>query len=513
MKKIKISFFFILTLLFTACNNTSVEDVTQKSLIPIPVSMEAGEGAFDLTAYTQIVTKGENSISTYFKNLIAPATGFDLKNAEGNAAESNYVEFEILKEKQEKLGKEGYELIVDEKGIKLTANEAEGLFRGVQTIRQLLPADIEKTAKQAVKWTIPACHIKDYPNYEHRGAMLDVSRHFFGVPDVKRFIDLIAAYKMNVLHLHLADDQGWRIEIKSWPNLTKHGGKTAVGGGKGGFYTQEDYTEIVNYAKERYITIIPEIDMPGHTNAALSSYPELNCDGKAPELYTGIEVGFSSLCVRKPITYEFIDSVIREVAALTPGNYIHIGGDESHATKKEDYIYFIEKTQAIVNKYGKQMIGWDEIVTSNLTKNSVAQHWATEKNAKSAVKQGLKIIMSPAKRAYLDMQYDSTSRIGLHWAAYVEVDSGYLWSPDTFVDSVPKANILGIEAPLWTETVENMDDIEYLVFPRLVGHAEIGWSPKDLRDWTTYKTRLGNHKDRFDALGINFYRSKLVDWK
>jgi hexosaminidase len=389
----------------------------------------------------------------------------------------------------------------------------QGIFRGIQTLIQALPPAIENTEKTKANWSVPCGKIQDKPSYAHRGAMLDVARHFFGMDDVKRYIDFIAAYKMNVLHLHLTDDQGWRIEIKSYPNLTTHGGSTEVGGGKGGFFTQDQYTEIVNYAAERFITVIPEIDMPGHTNAATASYGELRCDNKATELYTGIDVGFSTLCVRKQETWNFVDSVIRELAAITPGPYIHIGGDESHATKKPDYVYFINKAQEIVHKYDKQMVGWDEVATADFKPNSIAQYWAKAENAQLAVQKGGKLIMSPARKSYMDMQYDSTTRIGLHWAAYIEVDSGYIWDLETIEEGIPRENILGIETPLWSETTENMADIEYLVFPRFLGYSEIGWTPTSQRSWDEYKVRLGKHKARLDAKNIGFYKSKFVDWQ
>ena len=314
------------------------------------------------------------------------------------------------------------------------------------------------------------------------------------------------------MHLHLSDDQGWRIEIKSWPNLAIHGGSTQVGGGPGGYYTQEQYADIVQYAQERYITVIPEIDMPGHTNAALASYAELNCDGKATELYTGTKVGFSTLCTDSEITYKFIDDVVRELAALTPGPYIHIGGDESHATKEEDYIPFINRVQEIVTAHGKQVIGWDEIALASLKAGSVAQHWANVENANKAVDQGAKILMSPARKAYLDMKYDKTTKLGLRWAGLIEVDTGYNWDPVTLIPGIGKESIIGIEAPLWSETVTNIDEIEYMVFPRLPGYAEIGWTSAASRDWEEYKERLGKHGERFKAMDINFYPSTLVPW-
>ncbi|MCB0846521.1 MAG: family 20 glycosylhydrolase, partial [Bacteroidetes bacterium] len=299
-----------------------------------------------------------------------------------------------------------------------------------------------------------------------------------------------------------------------WPKLTEVGGSTEVGGGEGGFYTQEQYTDLVNYAAERFITVVPEIDMPGHTNAALVSYPELNCNPKMPkpELYTGTEVGFSTFCTDKKQVYEFINDVLVELVALTPGPYIHIGGDESHVTAMKDYIPFIEQVQEFVVSKGKQVIGWDEITHAQLAPNTVAQFWDNAKNAQNGVKQGAKILMSPAKKTYLDMQYDSTTQWGLHWAAYIEVEDSYNWEPTTYAEGISREDILGVEAPLWSETVTNIDEVEYMVFPRLPGIAEIAWSSAEVRDWETYKVRLGAMKSRFEAMGINYYASKQVPW-
>lgn len=231
----------------------------------------------------------------------------------------------------------------------------------MQTLRQLLPAKVEKDTVQSGPWLVAGGAVTDSPRYGWRGAMLDVSRHFFTVDQVKRYIDQLALYKVNKLHLHLSDDQGWRLAIDSWPRLTTHGGSTQVGGGPGGFYTKDDYREIVRYATSRYLEVVPEIDMPGHTNAALASYADLNCDGVAPPLYTGTDVGFSSLCVGKDRTYDFVDDVIRELAALTPGRYLHIGGDEAHSTSHEDYVTFMDRVQPIVAKYGKTVMGWHQL--------------------------------------------------------------------------------------------------------------------------------------------------------
>ena len=511
--------FLMMSVLSCTTEPPTPKDLSKENLIPKPVSLTATGSSFRLTdktgIYVQSAASGPNEltrIGQYLADKLKPATGFEmLVQATEQAPPTGHIYLAVPSNDPE-LGEEGYELNITEEQVKLSANTPAGLFRGLQTIRQLLPAAIEREELQPGPWEIATGIIRDYPAYTYRGSMLDVSRHFFGVEDVKRYIDLIAFYKMNAMHIGLTNDQGWRIEIKSWPNLATHGGSTEVGGGKGGYYSQEEYADIVQYAQDRYITIIPEIDMPGHTNAALASYPELNCDGQAPELYTGIDVGFSTLCTRKDITYQFVDDVIRELAALTPGPYIHIGGDETHVTATEDYIYFINKVQDIVNAHGKQMAGWDEITIASLKPTSVAQFWSSADHAKAAVEQGAKIIMSPATKTYLDMQYDSTTALGLHWAAYVEVDSAYIWDPATFVDGVSKEDILGIESPLWSETITNMDEIEYMVFPRLAGHAEIGWTPAADRNWEEYKVRLGHHKARFEAMGVDFYPSGLVPW-
>ncbi|HZI52881.1 MAG TPA: beta-N-acetylhexosaminidase [Chitinophagaceae bacterium] len=508
-----------------ACNNnsdkspdeaTGASPASLNDLIPKPVSVTAASGVFSLNDNTVITVAAGNPdltrIADYMASVLKPATGFAFK-IENLAGATNSIALGLVNDSA--LSAEGYEMKITTSGISINAYRPAGVFYAVQTLRQLLPPAIEKKSKQGGPWQIAAATIRDYPDYAMRGSMLDVSRHFFGVDDVKRYIDFLAYYKMNTLHLHLSDDQGWRIEIKKWPKLTEYGGSTQVGGGKGGFYTQEQYKELVQYAADRFITVIPEIDMPGHTNAALASYPELNCNpkDKNPKLYTGTEVGFSTLCTKNEQVYRFVEDVFTELAAITPGSYLHIGGDESHATAKQDYIPFVNRVQGIVKKLGKQVIGWDEIALSTLQPNSVAQYWADSVNSKNAVKQGAKIMMSPAAKSYMDMQYDSTTRLGLHWAAYIEVDQAYNWNPAALVTGIERKDIIGIEAPLWTETIVNMNDIEYMVFPRFPGYAEIAWSPAAGRSWDEYKVRLGNHAPRMKTMEIDYYPSRLVEWK
>jgi len=501
-----------------SCNNYPPTDLTQNSIIPKPVSVEATGRTFELSEDAIIfVQEGSEELwqlGEYLVGIINPATGFNISQKSFSGAPFGHNIFLTLVDtiSPNCAGDEAYELTIDEKWIQISACHPSGIARGIQTLRQLLPARIESGHKQEGPWLLATGTVEDFPMYSYRGAMLDVARHFFSVDDVKRFIDYLALYKMNILHLHLTDDQGWRVEIKSWPNLTLEGASSGVNGGKGGFYTQEEYREIVQYAQERYITIVPEIDLPGHTNAALASYPELNCDGKASAAYHGTKVGFSSLCTKKEVVFDFIDDVVRELAEMTPGPYFHIGGDESRSTSLEDYIPFVNRVQNIVLSHGKRVIGWDEISDAHLLGNAVVQYWSNDKNALKGVAQGAKVIMSPASRAYLDMKYNSSTTLGLNWAGYIEVDYGYDWDLASLVPGINKAQILGVEAPLWTETVTNFKEIEYMTIPRMLGYAEIGWTKPSQRSWDDYKVRLGKQSDRFDVMGINYYSSALVPW-
>ncbi len=491
-------------------------DLAKESIIPKPLKTIATNSAFGLDKHTAIyTTKGAAGFENIGLFLAQKIKSKIQLNIPVNSENENPIERVIYINKSDSLDlkePEAYQLYINQDSIIINANTAEGAFRGIQTLRQIIPTTSNDTLAKHKIWPVPSGKIIDKPNFSYRASMLDVSRHFFSVTDVKKYIDLLAYYKINTLHLHLTDDQGWRIEIKSWPNLTKIGGKTEVGGESGGFYTQEEYKEIVAYAAKRYMTIIPEVDMPGHTNAASVSYPILNGNGKTPKPYEGMRVGFSTLDTRKDTVYSFIDDVVREISAITPGPYFHIGGDESHVTKKKDYIYFVNKVEKIVQKHGKRMIGWEEIAHANVDSTSIAQYWTNPKTAKKGVLKNMKIIMSPAKKAYLDMEYDTLSKHGLHWAAYIPVDTAYLWSPENH-DGIPRENILGLEAPLWSETISNIEELEYLAFPRIIGYAELGWSTQENRNWEDYKIRLGNQTPFLNCMNVKYYPSKLIDWK
>jgi hexosaminidase len=364
---------------------------------------------------------------------------------------------------------------------------------------------------------VPGGRIVDFPRFAYRGTMLDVARHFHPVATIKRHLDRIALYKINYLHLHLSDDQGWRIVIDGWPRLATYGGSTQVGGGPGGYYTKAEFQDIVAYAARRHITIVPEIDMPGHTNAALASYAQLNCNGIAPPLYTGTDVGFSSLCTSKEVVYTFVSNVLSEIAALTPGPYLHVGGDEANATSPAQYATFMNRVQPMVPALGKAVMGWHQIGASDVrhSPNRVVQYWGlstSDSLVNTAVSRGAKVVMSPANKAYLDMKYNSQTPLGLSWAGFIEVQTAYGWNPGTHLSGVPASAVLGVEAPLWTETIVTENHIEFMVFPRLPAIAELGWSPWSTHNWDAFKTRLGAQGPRWTVMGIDFYRSPQVPW-
>ncbi|MFB6835449.1 beta-N-acetylhexosaminidase [Streptomyces sp. NPDC056361] len=490
-------------------------------IVPVPASVTPEGEPYTLTGATRIGVDGTSresrALGQYLAGLLRPATGFPLPVVEEAAAPGG-IRLRI-DPGATALGAEGYRLVSGPDGLTLTAREPAGLFRGVQTLRQQLPAAVERKTVQNGPWKIAGGTVTDTPRYAYRGAMLDVSRHFFTVDEVKRYIDQLALYKVNTLHLHLSDDQGWRIAVDSWPRLTTHGGSTEVGGGPGGFYTKAQYQEIVRYAASRYQEVVPEIDMPGHTNAALASYPELNCDGVAPPLYTGTKVGFSSLCAPKPVTYDFVDDVIREIAALTPGRYVHIGGDEARSTSHDDYVAFMDRVQPVVAKYGKTVIGWHQLTGATPAPGALVQYWgldrtpAAEKDrVAEAARNGTGLILSPADRTYLDIKYTKDTPLGLTWAGTVEVQRSYDWDPAAYLPGVPETAVRGVEAPLWTETLATTADLDVMAFPRLPGIAELGWSPASTHDWDTYKVRLAEQAPRFDALGIAYHRSPQVPW-
>ena len=491
----------------------TLPDAAAPALIPWPASVSMTGEAFAVTKDTVIeVTPKQpplRRIADSLADLVWPALETRLPVRDAAATPSpGAIRLEL--EPSSQRPEEGYDLTVTRDGIRLAAKTPAGIFYGFQTLRQLMPWSVELRGVRPFAVSVPGVRITDAPRFAWRGAMLDVARHFFSPAEVKRYIDLLALYKVNRLHLHLTDDQGWRIQIAAWPRLTTIGGSTEVKGGPGGFYTKKDYGDIVAYARDRFMTIVPEIDMPSHCNAALASYPQLNCDGKAPALYTGIEVGFSNFCFDKPITFRFLEDVIREVAAMTPGPWLHIGGDEVKKMTPQQYAAFMERAQALVVKHGKIPVGWDEILHSKLAGSTVVQYWRPK--VATAPPAGTKVILSPANRIYLDMKYDASTVLGLDWAGKVDVDVPYTWDPAKYI-AMDESLILGVEAPIWSETAANIDDVEYLMFPRLPAVAEVAWSAQSAREWGHFRARLAQQAPRWSALGINVFWSPKIEWK
>ncbi len=486
-------------------------------LVPLPQRVEPAGGApFTLTPQTVIVApEGARAmdVAAQLLTFIRRASGVapQILVAREPAAPGNVIALALDPAVS---SDEGYDLTIAPARVTLRAKTPAGLFYGVQTMRQLLPITAEYDAllyRTPPTVTLPAVHVVDAPRFEWRGAMLDVARHFFSVDEVKRYIDLVSMHKINRLHLHLADDQGWRIEIPSWPDLARKGGATEVGGGPGGYYTRGQYKELVAYAETHFVTIVPEIDMPGHTNAILASYADLNCKGTAPAPYTGTEVGFSALCVDLDVTYKMIDEVVRDIVALTPGPYFHAGGDEVKTLTAEQYKLFVERVQKIVESHGKRMVGWDEVSAATLLPTSIVQHWRPDAS-KQLLAGSPHLILSPADRVYLDMKYEDATLLGLNWAANIPVQRAYDWDPDALVPGARPGSVLGVEAPIWSETLTNMRDVEYLAFPRLAAVAELAWTPQTERSWDGFRRRLGAQAPRWTAIGINFFRAPEIEW-
>lgn len=526
----------------TACTAPQNGDAVI-GIVPAPISAEYPDAApFRLETSSRIVATGDGAadVAERFAEQVRRATGFELPVVDGGPAASADLAFVVTPGSAPDGAREGYTLESGADGVRLAADTDEGLFRGTQSLRQLLPPAIERAdatgGAPAGGWTVPAASVADAPRFAYRGAMLDVARHFFPVEDVLAYLDAIALLKLDVLHLHLTDDQGWRLEIPSWPELTGVGASTSVHGDGGGYYTTDDYRRIVDYAAERFITIVPEIDLPGHTNAALSAYPELNCDGVAPAPYEGTEVGFSSLCASAATaeaTDRFLADVTREVAALTPGPWLHLGGDESLSTSTEDYLDLVRRIAAAGAATGKTVIGWHEMGASReLPPGTIGQYWGfvePEEEAvaltRSFVEQGGRVIMSPADVVYLDMEYVDApegplgGRLGQDWAkGPTSLDEAFRWDPAAVVPGLGDDELLGVEAPLWTETIGARSEVEFMAFPRLLAIAEIAWSPRpdsgvrgdaELEGFFPRVAAVGRH---LDALGIAYHRVRGVPW-
>ncbi|WP_318244790.1 family 20 glycosylhydrolase [Microbacterium pullorum] len=504
-------------------------------LIPLPASAVAREDAGLRIGEATHLT-GDPDAAATFADLVARRCGLRLA-APGSAPAEGADTIEFRREHARPGGHESYTVTVDATSAVVASPGEAGLFYGAQTLAQLVTGDGEGG------WLIRASEIADAPRFAYRGVMLDVARHFFSVETVCAYIDRAAALKFNHLHLHLTDDQGWRIELASRPELTARASATAIGGDPGGFYTHADYAAIVAHAASRHMTVVPEVDVPSHTHAIGLAYPDLaeppvisdtvretaaQFGGGLPTPgvpYTGFAVGFSSLKTRDEATYDFLADVLGELAAMTPGPYLHIGGDECLGTDPADFADFIERVTEMVANLGKTPMAWHEAgAAGRIAPSTIGQYWGlvtpTDDSAAAAqafVRGGSQLIMSPADAVYLDMKRDPESPLGLLWAdGATSVQRAYEWEPTAVLDGVGEAEILGVEAPLWTETVRTFDDIDALAFPRIAAAAEAAWSPatgsSPDRTWESFRMRLAAQGAAWEAAGIAFDRSPEIDW-
>ena len=528
---------------------------TDIALIPEPFSIKQMEGMFTLPPDITILTTNKEEIKNMANRLagqLSTVTGYKVSIKESNIPNVKSIVLAIADDKT--INPEGYRLVVNATGVTITASKPAGIFYGIQTLYQLLPPAIFSVKKAAAQnWTIPFVTIDDHPRFGWRGLMLDVSRHFFTVAQVKDYIDQMVKYKFNLLHLHLTDDQGWRIQIKSLPKLTDVGAwrvdKTGTFGkfskptpdepkSYGGFYTQEEIKELVKYASDRFVNILPEIDMPGHSLAAIASYPDLSCtpgtysvnSGEQFMIWPGGGQHFygtldNTLCPANEKVYEFIDKVFTEVAQLFPFGYIHMGGDETARNfwEKSDQIkslmqkenlktldevqsYFVKRVEKIINAKGKKMIGWDEILEGGLAPNAAVMSWRGMKGGIEAAKQGHEVVMSPTDFAYIDyMQGDAIMEPPVY--ATLRLKKAYQFEP--LPDGVNSALIKGGQANLWTEQVYNMRQAQYMTWPRGFAIAEALWSPKEKRNpiatrWNDFVPRVESHMQKLDAAGVKY---------
>ena len=513
-------------------------------VVPEPVKCERLKGCFTLKPQTKVFysrsDEAAKNAACFFCEVINPATGYLYRPEEkphGRTCRGAVV-FATLPNSCG-LGEEGYRLRVTPEGISVSAPTEAGLFYGIQTLRQLLPPEItKKEPVRSVSWNVPACKIEDFPRFRWRGALVDVARHFFSLSELKDFIDWIAFYKLNRLQLHLSDDQGWRIEIKRYPKLTKVGsvraesplrGNRTRGDGKPYgpyFFTQEEIRALVLYASKRHVTLVPEIEMPAHCRAALASYPELGCTGGPYEVATRWGGNVDLFCPGKESTFAFMQGVLSEVAGVFPGPYIHIGGDEADMrrwkvcphcrrrmeredlTKLEElHSYFIRRVEKIVNSLGRTLVGWDEILQGGLPPRAVVMSWRGVRGGIAAVKAGHQAVMCPTSHCYFDY-YQSQDRSNEPEAigGFIPLEKVYAFRPVPAGLSAQEAGrILGGQGNLWTEFIFDYAQLQYMAFPRLCALSEVLWSPGEgRRDFPAFKARLRRALQHMKAAGASF---------
>ena len=504
-------------------------------LIPEPVSVETEDGSFLIVSSTRVVA-GRQARAEAVKliDALAPAVGFRLKQTDDMARRDGNIALSLDRTLRDRLGAEGYLLEVTRKRIGIRAAGSAGLFYGFQTLRQLLPPQVFSPKRvEGVEWAVPSVTITDYPRFQWRGLLIDPARHFIPKEDMFRFIDAMAVHKFNRLQLHLTDNQGWRLEIRKYPKLTGIGSKmdnsrrkTKDGRYVGGFYTQDDIRQIVRYAADRHITIVPEIEMPFHTGAAIVAYPHLGINTAhlgdlSPKQRWGKTKG---LIAPRPDTVAFLQDVLGEAIELFPSKYIHIGGDEANTRhwandpemqaqmkrlKLKDahelHSWFIKQMDAFLTKNGRRLVGWDEILQGGLATGATVMSWRGTSGGIAAAKAGHDVVMAPTSHTYFDYR-QAPKETGLG-RSVISLDKVYTFEPIPAELSAEQAkHVLGGQGQLWGELILNKKRREYMAFPRACALSEVLWSPKDQRDHKTFVTRLRHHIKRLDAAGVNYRR-------
>ena len=531
MTKKSIIFLISITVVFSQTGCMQTETV---SIIPRPVKIDVSMGTFTISPQTVIlVDKDSRQVGEYLGGLLRPATGFELKVKKSSQVKNptNCIILQTINDKAD-VGTEGYQLQVFSKKVLISAAEPAGLFYGCQSLRQLLPSQIENKEKiKGISWHIPKVKIQDRPRYRWRGMHLDVGRHFFGTEFVKKYIDLLALYKFNRFHWHLTEDQGWRVEIKKYPKLAKISAWRKGKDGKpyGGFYTQEQLCDIVEYAKARFITVVPEIEMPGHTQAVLAAYPELSCTGGPFEVATEWGIREDVYCAGNDQTFEFLENVLGEVIEIFPSQYVHIGGDECpkdrwkacpkcqarikiEGLKDEHELqsYFIKRISRFLTAKNKKAIGWDEILEGGLAADAAVMSWRGTGGGIAAAQAGHDVVMCPLSHCYFNYEHPDCPDGPGHDGGGIDLRKVYLYEPTPLELTAKQAtHILGTQGNVWTEYISTNDEVEFMAFPRACAIAEVAWSAKHLRDWDEFSVRLKRNAERLDKLNVNFHRDPV----
>ena len=540
----------IIFLLFNILPDFSIGAEKNCSIIPAPASMICHEGSFIFNGKTKIIVSPLNDqtklSADFLALLVKNPTGQTLTVTEGQKPVNGSL-FLILDPSIK--NDEGYTLSVTTKGVTIHAKTAVGLFYAVQTIRQLLPAEVEKSALvKGLQLSLPVCEITDEPRFTYRGMHLDVGRHLFPVASIKRYIDMLALHKMNTFHWHLTEDQGWRIEIKKYPRLTEIGGfrkETVLGQQKktnntfdgkpyGGFYTQNEVREVVEYARTKFITVLPEIEMPGHALAALTAYPEFSCTGGPFEVRKLWGVDEDVFCAGNEQVFNFLQDVLTEVMDLFPSKYIHIGGDEcpkkrwekcpkcqkrikDEGLKNEFELqsYFIRRIEKYVSSKGRNIIGWDEILEGGLAPGATVMSWRGEAGGIEAAISGHDVIMTPGKYTYFCYyQSENHDNEPLALGGYVPLEMAYGYNPTPKeLSADEQKHILGLQGCLWSEDIPTPEILEYMAYPRTFAIAETGWTPQNQKNFDNFLTRLKALTKRYDAIGINYFKGEYRDTK